>query len=265
MPEIAEIETLVRQLRSTIVGKEIVDAYCRQPRMLNLPLDEFRQRVRGRVQAVERRAKHAILAIDGRALWLHLGLNGVVRYLPRPAGEAPPGTCGLLFADGSLLYLDKMFMGQAHLLTEHESQARSQEFGPDPLSPAFTLDRLREILRAHPTLTLKALLMDQRLIAGIGNTYSDEILLVARLHPARRAGTLTPAEQERLYQAIQTVLREAVEAGGTPDYEDLAGQPGRYRLKVHGQERCGLCGGPVERLKFGGRTAYYCPACQGQA
>ena len=111
----------------------------------------------------------------------------------------------------------------------------------------------------------KAALMDQALVAGVGNAYSDEALHRAKIHPARKLGSLSPEEVDRLWFAVRDVLAESIERGGDESYTNVAGQPGTFTSRVHGRKECATCGGPAVRQAFGGRTAYFCPACQGSS
>jgi formamidopyrimidine-DNA glycosylase len=260
MPELPEIEILARDLRRTIVGKTIVDVHAGQPKALNMPLDEMREKARGAVHDVERHGKAALLRLPSGALRLHMGLGGTVQLLPAMIWPAAK-FFGLLFADEWQLAVDKSFMGHAHFLPAGEERA-SGAVGMDVLDPVCTVPRFIALLRAKPKVAVKAALMDQALLAGVGNTYSDEALLGARLHPARPLASIGDEELARLYEALRAVLEGAIAAGGEPDWRDLQGQPGRYRMLVHAAGRCGECGGPVETITIGGRTGYLCPACQ---
>lgn len=261
MPELPEIEHLAASLRSTIVGRSIVDSRCKQPKMLNLAPEEFARQARGQVVAVTRRAKSCVLRLEKGSIWLHLGLGGEVKLAHRPEGEPQ---LALLLDDDRQLILDKTFMGHAHFFSEADLPQRWQDFGPEPLGDEFTVETLRSLLAGRAKQAVKAVLMDQSRLAGIGNVYSDEILHAARLHPARPAGSLDAEETQRLYDAIRGVLRESIAAGGVEEYADVHGQRGHYELRIHGTQFCHTCGGPASKVASGGRTAYYCPACQSQ-
>lgn len=262
MPELPEAQVLADELRKRVVGKRIVDVEVRQPKALNLPVGEFERKVRGRVKDVARRAKSVVVTLDGDgSLWLHMGLRSEVGW--KPPSEVPKTAfLSLAFDDGNAFYMNKTFMGKAHFVNKEESRARWNEFGPDPLEKGFTKDRLKEILRARPDAAVKALLMDQERIAGIGNIYSDEILFVAGIRPERKVSSLSDDEIENLYKAIRQVLSEAIQRGGGPEWTDLEGRPGGYVPRVHGATACPECGGEVKKISFGGRTAYVCDKCQ---
>jgi formamidopyrimidine-DNA glycosylase len=259
MPELPEIENLTAALRPRLVGQTIVDVRTRQPKMLNLSLEEFATRARGPIVDVRRRGKSAVLRLHEGSIWLHLGLGGLVTLGEPPAKEPQ---LAILLGDGSQLAVDRTFMGHAHYYAESDHHARWDGFGPDPSDDAFTEARLRAVLATKPKQALKALFMDQARLAGIGNVYSDEILHAARLHPGRQAGSLTEEEVTRLHDAFHRVLAEAIASGGEPDYQGLDGARGHYAMRVHGLEACLDCGGPVSQTTIGGRTGYYCPKCQ---
>ena len=260
MPELPEIETLVRDLRRTVVGKRIVDVHAGQSKALNMPVGEFRERVRGGVAAVDRHGKSAILRLPGGSLWLHMGLGGTVRYLPAAPWPAAK-FLSLRFAEDGQLAIDKVFMGRAHFVAEGQ-RPPGEETGTDALDPALTAARFAALLRRRPNATIKAALMEQSLIAGIGNTYGDEILLRAGIHPARRLATLSDEELAALHRTLRAVLAQAIAQSGEPEWHDVEGRAGRYQPIIHKSERCGRCGGPAQTIAVGGRTGYFCPACQ---
>ena len=259
MPELPEIEHLAASLRAGVVGRELVDVRCRQPKMLNLPLAEFARRARGPIVGAERRAKSCLLHLAEGSIWLHLGLGGEVTLAQAPLGDPQ---LALIFADGWQLLVDKTFMGHAHFLSEEETARQKQGYGPEPLQSDFGLPGLEALLRRRPKQAIKALLMDQARLAGVGNVYSDEVCHAARLYPARAAGSLDSAERRQLFQSLKSVLSEAVAEGGASEYADVRGERGRYEMRIHGAELCRICGTPAGKVSIGGRTAYYCPACQ---
>lgn len=260
MPELPEIETLVRDLRRKVVGKRIVDVHAGQPKALNMPVGEFRERVRGGVAAVDRHGKSAILHLPAGSLWLHLGLGGTVQLLAEEPWPAAKFLSFRLAEDGQLA-IDKVFMGHGYFVPAGR-RPPGEEMGIDALDAALTAPRFAELLRHKPKAAIKAALMDQALLAGVGNTYADEILLQGGIHPGRRVGTLTDEEIAVLHRALREVLQRAIAEGGEAGWHNLEGQAGRYQPAIHGVARCGRCGGPAETIAVGGRTGYYCPACQ---
>lgn len=263
MPELPEVETIARGLRASVVGRSIVDFSTRQPKAINLPLDDFRERTRQAIRGVDRLGKSAILRLDHGAIWLHMGLSGqaLVDDRDRPTPESEPIALFRL-DDGSRIRLERLFMGHAHYLTAEESAGRARKLGTDALSPEFTSARLGEMLSAKPNLSLKALLLDQSLLCGVGNVYSDEALHRAGLHPERKAASLGAEEVRRLHHALRSTLEASIALGGDESYSDVGGQPGRYTSRIHARKTCTACGGPAEKRSLGGRTAYFCPQCQ---
>jgi formamidopyrimidine-DNA glycosylase len=262
VPELPEVEIVARQLRARLVGRRFTDAAIRQPKAINLPVDAFREGIRQTIHAVDRRGKAVVLTLDTADLWLHRGLSGVILLDP-PGAPAPAKDSMLAFDldDGSRLRFEKLFMGHAHLLDREASAARAAEQGIDALDPRCSTAYFRDVAREKPKLTAKSFLMDQALVSGIGNSYSDEILHEAGLRPDRKLDDFTTAELDALKRAVVTVLEEAIAKGGDESYPDVDGHPGAFRTRVHNQTLCGSCGRATERLK-GGQRGYYCPACQ---
>ena len=263
MPELPEIETIVRGLRPLVVGRRIVDYDTRQPKAINLPIDSLRDRGCQAIRAVDRCGKSAILRLETADLWLHLGLQGQALYdppgAPRPATQ-PMVTIAL--DDGARLRLEQIFMGHAHLLDLDASAKRAASLGVDPLQNP-TAEWLGDLAAKKPGLGCKAALMDQALVSGVGNAYSDEALHRARLHPARKLSSLSPEEMATLWLAVREVLEESIERGGDESYTDVAGRRGTFTSRVHGRKDCATCGAPTVKQAFGGRSAYFCPKCQG--
>jgi formamidopyrimidine-DNA glycosylase len=260
VPELPEVEHLAQQLRAAIVGRTVERVQARRRGMLNIPPDEASARLRGLVRGVERRAKEVVVRGERASAWLHLGLGGRARLADAAEAEGAPGA--LVFGDGGALLLEDVFMGHLHVLSPDETEARWQRSGPEPLASAFDARALAQALAQKGRASLKAALVDQACLAGIGNLYADEALLIARLHPLRRAGSLTDDECARLHAALCQILREAIAAGGEEGYVDLHGTPGRYRPRIHRQPRCGRCGSATQALRVSGRMTTVCPACQ---
>ena len=175
------------------------------------------------------------------------------------------------FDDGSqLFYNDLRQFGYLKLMRTADVPAVPivATFGPEPLERGFTAKRFAELLQRRPTAKLKPLLLDQTFIAGLGNIYVDESLNLAKLHPLRRAGSLTAVQRAALYRAIKSVLRKAIKMGGTSDntYVTIRGGRGDYlrvaRVYHRTGEPCRACGTPIKRMVVAGRGTHYCPRCQ---
>lgn len=272
MPELPEVETVARGLRSSLPGRSITGVQVGWPRSIaSCPPDEFAQRLVGRrVRTVGRRGKYVVVGLDVGHLLIHLKMSGRLRVVP--ADEPVDNHVHVVFGLDNgmqLRFHDVRKFGRVYLVDDvSEVTAR---LGPEPLSDEFTLELFRQLLERRSG-RLKSLLLNQEFLAGLGNIYADEALFAARLHPLRSAGTLTPAEQEDLYDAIRLVLRRAVASRGTTltdgGYTDSEGQSGGYQdqIAVYGQtgNPCPRCEALIERIVIGGRSSHYCPVCQSQ-
>jgi len=274
MPELPEVETIRRDLLSHVVGRTITGVHVAPgaSRVIRgVPVRVFARRIAGRrIEALARRGKYLLFRFDGaRApvyLAVHLRMTGSLLYR-RP--DDPPDAyvrAVITLDDGSeLRYADLRKLGQMWVVDSPEEAVG--KLGPEPLDAAFTAAKLRETL-SHRRAPVKAVLLDQRAIAGLGNIYTDEALFAARIHPRRLANTLTEAETKRLHRAIRRVLNDALGNRGSSfrDYVDAAGREGTHQLRVKVFRRtgqpCYVCGAEIARIKVGGRSTHICPHCQ---
>ncbi|MBM4024267.1 MAG: DNA-formamidopyrimidine glycosylase [Planctomycetes bacterium] len=283
MPELPEVENIALGLRPVLVGKRIACVWVGIPRIVRGPHRRrwrlFLAELTGRrIESVTRRAKRLILATEGGlALVFQLGMTGKF-LLPDPgrgrAAATPKHTrLILLFQDGTeLLFVDPRRFGRVWCLRDlapEASDAVMEAAGLTPLGPeALDLDRKTFTAILPTNRPIKALLLDQSRIAGLGNIYADESLWAACIHPARAGSSLTAAEAGILLREIQKVLRRATRAGGTTfsDFRNPYGEMGRFRerLRVYGcQGRpCRRCGTPIQYLRLAGRGTHICPRCQ---
>lgn len=270
MPELPEVETIARGLDSRIVGRTIQHAHVGWRRSVAVPSpDLFVQRIAcRRVVSVGRRGKYIVAELDMGWLLIHLKMSG--RLLLIPSTEPSDAHTHIILGldDGwDLRFHDVRKFGRLYLLDDPVSVTGS--LGPEPLDESFSLVDFRRLL-GHRSGRLKSLLLNQEFLAGIGNIYADEALFSSRLHPLRKADSLTWDEQSRLYLAIRTVLGRAVAGRGTTledsGYVDAEGRSGGYQdeIAVYGRsgKPCRHCGAAVERIVVGGRSAHFCPACQ---
>jgi formamidopyrimidine-DNA glycosylase len=276
MPELPEVETVARSLREDLVGSTIQGVTVRWTRTVALPAgqragDEFRSTLLGRrILSVGRRGKYLVIALDEGYLLIHLKMSGRLQVVPRdePADKHVQVAFDL-DGDRQFRFRDVRKFGRIYLVDRPEIVTAM--LGPEPLAEDLTLADFRRLL-ARRSGRLKSLLLNQAFLAGLGNIYADEALFRARLHPLRRAATLSDEEQERLYRAVRSVLEEAIANQGTTlsdgGYVDAQGQAGRYqeRLAVYHRagEPCRWCQAPIERLVIGGRSSHFCPSCQRQ-
>jgi formamidopyrimidine-DNA glycosylase len=270
MPELPEVETVARGLRESLVGRTFTAVMVGWPRSVARPtVKEFKETIVGRqVLFVGRRGKYVLLGLDRGYLLIHLKMSGRLRVAP--AVEPLDTHTHTIFDldDGrQLRFQDVRKFGRLYLVKNPEEVTAG--LGPEPLDDDFALEDFRCLL-ARRSGRLKSLLMNQSFLAGLGNIYADEALFAARIHPLRTADSLTPSEQARLYEAIRSVLRRAVDSRGTTlgdgGYLDARGQAGAYqdRIAVYGRggQPCPSCSTPVERIVIGGRSSHFCPRCQ---
>ncbi|MET0180218.1 MAG: bifunctional DNA-formamidopyrimidine glycosylase/DNA-(apurinic or apyrimidinic site) lyase [Novosphingobium sp.] len=269
MPELPEVETTVRGLERVLAGERIVRAAANRADLRRaFPADLVQTLVGARVTGLGRRAKYGLIHTDrGRTLVFHLGMSGRWRIDPEAIGKHDHLV--LETAAGRVLALcDPRRFGSVDLV-KTAALADWPPFaalGPEPLGPDFTGPGLGAAL-AGRSAAIKTLLLDQRIVAGLGNIYVCEGLFRARIDPRRSAGTVKPAALRRLVAGLRAVLEEAIAAGGSSlrDYAQPSGQLGYFAkaFAVYGREgeRC-ACGGRVARIVQGGRSTWFCPKCQ---
>jgi formamidopyrimidine-DNA glycosylase len=284
MPELPEVETVRRGLAPALVGRRIKRAQTKRPD-LRFPFPpRFAARLKGRrIDALTRRAKYLVAQLDDGTFWItHLGMTG--RWSVIGAKKQP----------GDFYYAEPTDPTHTHVVIEIEDGARLEfndprrfgymdliaadafdthpffkGMGPEPLGNEFHLPYLKKALAGKKT-SIKAALLDQRVVAGLGNIYVVEALHRAGIAPSKEAGRIAAVRQERLYHAIRAVLEEAIEAGGSTlsDYAGVDGAQGgfQHRFRVYDREgeKCPTknCGGTIARVTQGGRSTFWCPRCQ---
>jgi len=272
MPELPEVETIKEDLRELVVGSTIERAEVIDPALVEQPSpEEFARRLGGgRITGARRRAKHLIVELDsGDSLVFQLKIGGQLLLVP-PVEE--PRTALMLVlhlgGDRRLFLRDQTGFTRARLLGPEELEERLSSLGPEPFGEDFTPSYLRDRLGSRRA-QIKPLLLDQKVVSGVGNIYADEILYDARLHPRRKANTFSDEEWGALYEAIKKNLAAGIEHRGTTVrlYFDVLGRPGDHQnhLRVfekHGEPCPAGCGGEVVRESVGGRPTHYCPECQ---
>ncbi len=300
MPELPEVETIVRDLRPLLVGRRIRSACVTWPRTIaptpateSLDESDRAQRVcldvaGRRIADVTRRGKHVVLHLDdGGRLIIHLRMTGhllweettptgrVIRetgadYVYARTNEEDYTRAVFELDGGRLRFTDTRKFGRIWLTEGREAEAVLGDLGPEPLADDFTRAAFAARLRGRRT-RIKPLLLDQRFLAGLGNIYADEALHRAGIHPLRPAHSLTDDEVARLHAAIRDVLTAGIanrgtSLGDTSDYLDAQGQPGGHQryLLAYGRagEPCITCGTPIERIVVSGRSTHFCPRCQ---
>lgn len=270
MPELPEVETTRRGLEPHVVGRRIAALEVHEPRLRwPVPRDLARAVAGQRVARAGRRAKYLLIELERGTLLLHLGMSGSLRVLPADAPREPHDHLDFLLDSGvALRYNDPRRFGSLHYV-EGDPLAHPllAHLAPEPLGPDFTAEYLWRITRGR-RVSIKQLLMNSRLVVGIGNIYANEALFRARLRPRRAAGSLRRADVVRLARAVRTVLGAAVRAGGTTlrDYVGTDGNPGWFRRKLFVYERagrpCRVCGSAIRQIAQGQRSSWFCPRCQ---
>jgi formamidopyrimidine-DNA glycosylase len=287
MPELPEVETVVRQLEPEVEGRriealEVLDERWSRP----LPPQALGDAVSGStIERLGRRGKYILMGLDGeRTLVMHLRMTG--NLVLREGEEVLDPSEGRRLYEGErsteerhlrarfvledcreLWFTDPRRFGEAFLLPDDELEARFAKLGMEPFSPEFTPQALGEIA-ANRTAPLKSFLLDQAGVAGVGNIYADEALFRAQLHPLSPAGSMKPEHLEALRDAVVAALEAGIDAGGSSidDYRDARGEKGtmqeEFLVHTREDEECRRCGGTIVRIVVGGRSTYFCPACQ---
>ena len=275
MPELPEVETLRRMLARTVLGRAISEAVSSGAALRQKRMADFSASTRGRrITGFSRRGKYLIVELDGpNAILVHLGMSGTLirRDDGRNGGlDLRHDHLRLRLDDGSwLVYNDPRRFGTVRLVPAGrlEQIPELAKLGPEPLTAGFDAAYLARVARGR-RVAIKNLLMDQQVVAGIGNIYAAEILFRAGVRPTRCAGGLGRTQLERVVGASREVLREAIGSGGTTirNYRDARGRAGnfRLRLKVYGREGepCAACGTPIRNVRLGQRASFFCPRCQ---
>ena len=276
MPELPEVETVARGLRERLVGRAIAGAWLSgKPLRMLVPIDRaalVRATRDARVIAIRRRGKYLLMDLStGATLLWHLGMSGQLA-MASAATPRPAHTHVALALDRAeeLRFRDPRRFGWLAIYPQAEvaGSAELRALGPDPLDGSFTPEVLMAALRDTRGCNIKAFLLDQRRIAGVGNIYASEALFVAGIHPRRKAANLTAARAARLHHAIVEVLETAVRNRGTSfrDYVDAEGWLGEnqnhLRVFMRAGEPCPRCGARLRKLTQQARSTFYCPQCQ---
>ena len=276
MPELPEVESLRRILARSATGRTIEGVRVSEPRLRRRIAQDLATGVRGRrIVSLGRRAKYLIIELsESAAMIVHLGMSGSLTHRDRGFDDsefaARHDHVEFALDDGTrLVYNDPRRFGLIRLVTDGNVEDASEfaGIGPEPLSAAFSADYLARLARGRRA-AIKNLIMDQRVVAGIGNIYASEILFRAGVRPTRRASRLTREEIRRIVAETSPVLRAAINGRGTTfrSYRDSEGRPGRYaeRLMVYGREgeACRICKGTIRSVVVGQRSSFFCPGCQ---
>lgn len=272
MPELPEVETVCQGLREQVLGRVMVSVNVRR-RDLRRPVPEhFKVELQGkRVESISRRAKYALLHCEGGWIWLiHLGMSGRVRIYPqyRHIPEKHDHIICRLDNGVELALNDARRFGCVDLFQDEQLNTHPLlvHLGPEPLSKDFSIDYMFALCTTKQ-MPIKQFIMDQRYVVGVGNIYACESLFLARIHPERKACSLSSNEVIALVNAIKTVLTKAIQSGGSSlkDHVSISGELGyfQHQFNVYNQEGniCRNCDGIIQRIKQSGRSTFYCPEC----
>ncbi|MGB8212292.1 MAG: bifunctional DNA-formamidopyrimidine glycosylase/DNA-(apurinic or apyrimidinic site) lyase [Anaerolineales bacterium] len=264
MPELPEVETIIRSLRPALLGKAVLSSDLLWGHTLVLPSPAlFQKRIRGQqIEDISRRAKFIHIKLSTSHLIIHLRMSGSLLVI---LGGYQPGKHDRLILkltdDRSLVFVDPRKFGRVWLVDDPDEIFR--ELGPEPLSDGFTPAWLYTALHAQRR-QLKPLLLDQSFLAGLGNIYTDEALHMARLHPLTPSDSLTMEEAEILWMAVREVLQEGIRRNGASiDWVYRGGDfQNHFRVYARQGEACPVCGAKIERIVVGQRGTHFCPQCQ---
>jgi len=291
MPELPEVETIVRELNREVLGRAFFDVWTDFPKMIKKPksFEEFRKEIkRKKILNIGRRGKNILFDLSGnKTLLIHQKLTGHlligkwkvasgkwISEIPGPLREDPMNKfLHLIFwlDDKRQLALSDLRKFAKVELWDKEALEKSEEMkslGPEPLEKDFSFERFKEALSKKKKGKIKQVLMDQEVIAGIGNIYSDEILWQAKVNPFKEIKKLSDEEMKKIYEAMKEILKKAIAVKGESisDFRRITGEKGGFDplRKVYRREgeKCPRCGKIIKRVKIGGRSAHFCPKCQ---
>jgi len=291
MPELPEVETIVRELNKAtprVLGSKILDFWVETSKIVKKPksIQKFKKEIlKRKILKIWRRGKNILFDLDnGKTLLIHQKLTGHLLYgkwekkkkewvplLKGPLAEDPMNKFlrAIFFLDNGwqIALSDLRKFAKIELLTKEELEKELSKLGPEPLDENFNFEKFREILKKKKG-KIKKVLMDQNVIAGIGNIYSDEILWDAKIHPLKDVSKLSEENLRKIYFAMRKILKKAIELKGESisDFRRISGERGYFdeERKVYRREgeKCLRCGAKIKRIKIGERSAHFCPKCQ---
>ena len=270
MPELPDIVILARSMIKALSNRTITNSKVHQPKVLNCTVQAFHRAVKGRrFNGFQQRGKWVLAELDNNGiLAFNLGMGGEIRLHKSEEVYDPKRERVVFFLDnGDQVWIHFWWFGHVHLIKSGELSFHPQlgNLGPEPLNDEFTVERLATML-AGKRGRIKGYLLDQKFIAGIGNVYVQDILWHARMHPERKANTLTAENVTQLHQAIRHVFQEGIRWGGGPGEQDIYGNKGTYadhlQVGYRTGKPCPVCKTAVEELRVGNTMSYICPQCQ---
>lgn len=271
MPELPEVETIVRDLQKKIAGQTVVHVTIHDPRVVrHSPPAQFTKGIIGqKIERVSRRGKAIVMVLQpsGDQFVVQLMMTGQLIFSSSPAPARDTKVTFQLLKKGWVHYNDFRTFGRLQIVRDLKEIPYFEKLGPEPLEQNFTVHILSDRLKNRKT-PIKPLLLNHQFVAGIGNIYASEILYASQIHPARAARSLDPEEVVRLHTSIKDILKTAVRLRGSSmnTYRDTDGQKGRFMtmIRVYGREQdaCEHCQTTIIREFQSGRSTFYCPSCQ---
>lgn len=270
MPELPEVETTRRGIEPLVRGKVVDHVLIHNPSLRWPVPQELVSILPGqKFTAVNRRSKYLLFSLGQGTMIVHLGMTGHLRADLSRSARRKHDHVEIVFTDGTALrYNDSRRFGSILWTTEDPAlHVRLATLGPEPFSPEFNATYLHKRSRDRK-IAVKPLLMDAHIVVGVGNIYASEALFRAGIAPVRPAGKVSLAAYERLVEAVITILKAAISAGGTTirDFADSEGKPGYFsqELRVYGRagQKCTACDTLIKQIKLGQRSTFYCPCCQ---
>lgn len=273
MPELPEVETIRRTLEKLVLNKRIKDVSIYWPKIIQFPhdIEQFRMILRDeKIERIARRGKFLLFYLTDYVLISHLRMEGKYRVVSIEEEKDKHTHIIFHFTDGTeLRYNDVRKFGTMHVyqIGEEFNVKPLNQLGPDPFELEYTLKYFQDKL-SKTTRMIKAVLLDQTVIAGLGNIYVDEVLFLSKIHPKKRANELLPNEIEAIWKNAKMVLEKAVQQGGTTirSYVNGEGEMGMFQqqLYAYGQtgQPCKHCATAIEKIKVAGRGTHVCPTCQ---
>ncbi len=267
MPELPEVETIVRQLQSKILNSTISSVQSYDSLVVDPKLKTLKNQI---ITSITRRAKYILLTLNStKTILIHLRMTGHFYYITPQTPTSQPyqkyRAAQFNFTDGSFLTFNAIRrFERILLLTPPQLQSSLSKLGPEPLDPSFTKQQFHTLLKQAPSSIIKTKLLDQTFIAGIGNIYAQEALYHAKIHPTHKIQDIPYPKLTALYHSLQTILQQSINRGGTTvnNYAHLDGK-GDFQdlLAVYQKDHCPK-NHPLSHLTQNGRSTYYCPICQ---
>lgn len=269
MPELPEVETVVRTLEKRIKNKKIIDVSVRYKPIVNGNVNNFKKElINQSFRSFKRRGKYLLFYLDDVLLVSHLRMEG--KYSINKPNDPLSKHSHVIFtlSDGKQLrYNDTRKFGRFEIMPKDISLTNFKKLGPEPFSKDFNVKYVLDYVK-NKQIPIKQLLLDQSFVAGIGNIYADEILFKSKISPKRKSNRLTKEDARKLILNTRSILKSSIKLGGTTikSFSSINHITGRFqhKLKVHGRDICPVCSSKIKVIRINGRSCYYCNKCQGK-